>query len=591
MDPLEDILSLSVDNLEPSVRACTNISSFTQPKSAFTRENEPHDGPSANDDEVAHSAMICPSELSQSFQSYQGMRQATLAGGKKYAGEVLHRLKTVHPSDLGCFLYGYMYPHGTIPENTLRELLICCCCSDVEETLGRQRAALEILGRVATARSRNQVLKIKPDEPSSLVSLRGLLPAMEAIPKCSLKASHFFFVGRTDIPENEAIFSLLSSVANERFILKNKGWKSFQLVMGQVYTLVDKEKRDDIPSAIALQEACEVKAGEKIELELSHLKEILPKKFSSFQQLTVLSIGEVFRFFVSITVVSLPQKHFPTSFPECIPVPVRVSPLGPYAAPIFLQWMKHLLVAQQGFRSPSISYLLLGKSVNFKVHNTAVMEVVAHLRRTVVEDQEPLIEQLESFWTQLKIKSKGKKSACTVKPCTPPPSRCGGIFWFVPLSEEESSYYMNPGLSSVDNNYFPNSCTVTPPTLQNAPPGVVFGLILEWLAEAALPIFDSSCINCEPMHYLESLPLHHRGIVLFIVDLCCGLLANKAQNGASERTLALTFAALLCSRSTNSSSSVSGLSKFQADLTIQQCAVSNLLCWIHLFEIQYQLQL
>lgn len=612
---MEGVLSLSVANLMPSVRVCTNVYEISHQRGTNTHPllisgggggsrisgNNDATGSGA-DGKTSSSGMAArldgsgtscspappctPEELTKAFQKVQEMAQP-LVGSKRQSDEAFQRINCFHASQLNTFLYGYMYPNERIPEQTLDNIRSLCGNGDPEWAYRCQLLALEVLSNAVYARSHHIVPRSRQDDPAALATLRGILPVMDPIPKVSMKMCHFVFVGYSSSNKEAALVRM----ASEKLVVKNKGWKPFCVVLSQSQTVIDDQKVEDAACAFGSLDgtgggASEVKGGERLELFMTGLRNVLPESgFSYFQQLLVLTVDGVFRIFCTVTVISLQSTRLQVAFPACLPVPVVDSPLGKYSTPVMLQVLKHLFVLQRGYSSPSVSHLLLGKSVNFRVHNEAVMQTAAQLRRTVM-DMVPLADLLDQFWTSVKATKKGVSVVTHV----PPSSLCCPS-GFTPAKDFP--------LKTEDPNdpQFPNGNTEFSPLLRNAPPAVLFGLILEWLAEMPISIFDESCINCEPVGYLEATPPHHRGVLLFVIDLCCALLANKVLNGTTKRTLALTFASVLCRRSAPRSDEDGSGSKapssvisttFEIEMGIQHSAVSAILQWLHLFEFRYQ---
>lgn len=591
-----DFLSLSVANLTPSVRASTNVGVFTA---------------SINDERAkkSHTEVRCtPVELIKVLQKDPLSSYPTVAApSKRYAEDAIKRVLSFHSSHLNTFLNAYMYPKARIPEDVLDEVRLFCGNGDCEWVHRCQRLAIKVLEKAAYAKKQQVIPKVKLDDPTSLPSLRGVLPVMDVIPEVSVKLCHFFFAGlcptmeanwegggsrayEEEREEGETGCSLaekmLAGMTAEKVVIKNNGWKPFKIRICQTQTIVDdrKEKEEKL-SVFPLDGLVEIKAGESIELFPSNLSSVLPStSFSSFQQIIVLSVEEVFRIFITITFISLrPPQPLALSFPSCLPIPVNHSLIGSYSAPLFLQWLTYLFFAREGHTDPSISHLLLGKSVNFQVHNEGIMQVVAQLCRTILMDL-PILDTLKNYWSSLK-KAHKKRSTIAYHQLPPSLSSASSLFcshnnfWWPRLEDEP-----NPAL------FYPNQDTLFPEALQTASPAVIFGLILQWLSENTINVFDSACINCDPISYLQALQPRHRGILMFVIDLCCSLLAYRKANGVTPRTLALSFASVLCKPSQSASHANSdGTSTFETYVATQQSAVSALLCWTEVFGWRYNI--
>lgn len=595
-------LSLSVQNLTPSVRVTTNVGNFTT-STSDERSTSPFQRIGCS-----------PAELIKVFQKESLSHPPALAASnRRYAEEAIKRISTFHSSHLNTFLNAYMYPKARIPEDVVDEVRLLCSNGDCEWVYSCQRLALEVLEKAVFARTQQVIPSVKLDDPTSLPSLRGVLPVMDPIPKVSMKMCHFFFLGlcpsckegegsdgsgsgggsgmgTNGEPREEerkttsSAAEMLSRLASEKVVFKNKGYKAFKLKISQTQTIVDNvREKEEQASVFPLDGPVEIKPGDRLELFLTNLAPVLPStSFSFFQQLIVFSVEEVMRIFVTVTVISVrPPQPLALEFPGCLPIPVKRSLIGAYSAPIFLQWLKYLFSVKDGYTDPSISHLLLGKSVNFQVHNEGVMQVVARIRRTVLLDLS-ILETLEDYWENI---SKLHKKGMTVSWHTPPSSLSCPFSQFTSTS---SSWW---GRSDDDQNgtlFYPNQSTPFPNSLVEVSPSVIFGLILQWLGESPVKVFDTACINCDPISYLQAAPPHHRGILMYVIDLCCSLLACRKSNGATPRTLALTFASVLCKQSSTSAhASIDGASSFETYVATQQSAVSALLCWTQVFGWRY----
>lgn len=616
-----DHLSLSVQNLAPSVRVITNVGNFHTPV-IEERSTSP-----------VQKVGCLPAELIKVFQKEPlSHPPAMAASNKRYAEEAIKRIFSFHSSHLNTFLNAYMYPNARIPEDVLDEIRLLCANGDSDWAYRCQRLALEVLEKAVFAKTQQVVPSMKLDDPTSLSALRGVLPVMVPVPSVAMKLCHFFFIGLSpctaeegsgsgaggDRDSNESGGSdripeegeggrgkgrinlaedLLSLMAAEKLVIKNKGYKPFRLEISQTQTVVDnvrevKEKRSVFP----LDNPVDVKPGDRLELFLTNLAPVLPSThFSYFQQLIVFSIEGVFRIFVTVTVVSVsPPQPLALNFPACLPLPVKDSVIGAYSAPLFLQWLKYLFSIRGGYRDASVSHLLLGKSANFQLHNEGIMQVVARLRRSVLEDL-PILKTLDAFWAGFSRVPKKTHTLLSSRHIPPGSPSCPEKYFSCSSTfSSSSSSWWRPRCSDEENEtiFYPNPGTPFPDDLKEISSSVLFGLMLQWLAETPVNVFDTSCINCDPISYLQAAPSHHRGILMYIIDLCCSFVAFRKFNGVTPRTLALTFASVLCRQPRHHSlASIDGsTSSFETYVVTQQSAVSALLCWMQVFGWRYPTQ-
>ncbi|EPY24252.1 hypothetical protein STCU_07273 [Strigomonas culicis] len=468
-------------------------------------------------------------ELAECFQNARRSNVHTqpVISNPKEIKKAIERLDGFHSSQLNRFLYGYMYPNSTIPNYVLNEIRTFCVNVDSEWVSKCQNVAAGVLVRELHTRAANIIPRASFDDPIALAQLRRSLPAIKHVPKVSIQNMHFKFVGNfsTDPDANTKIYTA-------RVKLMNNGNHSIIIEVTQTQTVIDGISVDNRYVESTLQKQ-ELKRGESIDVNFS-IREAPRRGFSDFQQLVVLTIDGVIRYFITLCVVSPRQKIFGQRFPSCLPLRVEHSPLGPYAAPMMLQLLKHQLLRQQGLSSPAVVHLFTDRSVNFRPHNQETMREVMRVKE-LLEEQMNLLDILDSFWNSQPDAKKAPIARRYQPPCS---------------AAQPAGYLPGVDLPTVGSTsgmvtLFPNAATRVPDVLSRAPPAVTAGVILLVLAEMEMDIFDASFLNCDALSYFESMTPHYKGVILWVLDLCCALLFNKAVNGCTERGLALTFASVL----------------------------------------------
>lgn len=479
----------------------------------------------------------------------------SVAGGRRYAEDAFKQITLTTAAHLNVFLHAYTHLNAQIPEGSLNDVQSVCGLSDATWAHELQSSALEVLYRELEAKARMSS-RSHANDPSELTVLRSILPPVDPVPRVKVKACHFSFIGS----------GALDWLSSQVIAIKNSGKKPWDVRLLQVQTKVDHQLVSDAHCLFDLPDTVTVKPGERMERLL--LATAVPKQFhTSYEQLAVLSVNNLVPVFITVTIVPLQERRLmPVGFPECVPLEVRDSVLGPHGVPFFLQVLKHQLVVQNGLSCPLLAHLLLGKSVNFGSHNRHVMDEVQALRRVLNEDFSAS-DSFNGFWEGTR---KHKKCARVI-PYTPPQT----------LSCPPPDLVEAKLLSSLDALTYPNPTTDVPQRLREATPAVIFGLILAFLSEMEVTLFDLSCISCDPASYLEFMVPHHRGVVMFVLDLCSLLNAHRKLNGVTPRGLALTFAAVLCRCPPPPSSAA-------VRVAIQQSAVDFLHFWIRQLEFKYE---
>lgn len=499
------------------------------------------------------------------------------------------RLDSFHSSQINPFLYGYMYPDQDVPESVLNGIRNLCVNASSDWSARCQRLAFDVLTAELQAKSSNIIPRANHDDPIGLAQLRRVLPTMKYVPKVSVTNPHCRFVGTYS---DNAADSAKAFSATVR--VQNNGSQTFAVEIVQTQTVIDGVRVEDRYVEAKLEKA-ELHRGESVDLCLT-MQNPPRAVLWEYEQVVVLAVNGVLKYFVTFAVISPKQNLFKQRLPGCLPLPVQFSPLGEYTAPLMLQVLKHAFIRQEGYTSPAVTHLLLGKAVNYRPHNEVVLGETMRLK-ALLSEQLNLAEMITSFWSSL---PDARKAPPSRQYRAPPSSAQPSLY--APGSDKAGS-----STSTAAEGFFPNSLTRLPDVLSRSPPAAIFGVMLIWLAEMDIAVFDSSFFNSDAVGYLQTMPPYLRGIVIWILDLCCGLLANQAVNGVNERVLALTFAALLMRRNvqqfgaedteafsdaqdtalasptTNAVSAVS----FSAEVSFYQNAVTAMLHWIAIYRVKY----
>ncbi|KAG5477108.1 hypothetical protein LSCM1_05450 [Leishmania martiniquensis] len=481
---------------------------------------------------AASSYAFTTGELTECFLNARrsSIHTQPLPSDAKAIKKAQERLDAFHSSQINPFLYGYMYPNQDIPEAVLSTIRKLCVNAGGTWAARCQRLAFDVLTAELEAKSSNIIPRANHDDPIGLAQLRRVLPTLRYVPKLSVTNPHYRFVGNhvDDVAENAKVFSATVTV-------QNNGSKAFTIEVAQTQTVIDGVRAEDKFMEAKLEKA-ELHRGESVDVHLVMQKP--PRAVLwEYEQMVVLSVNGVLKYFVTFAVISPKQSLFKQRLPGCLPLTVPDSPLGEYSAPLMLQVLKHAFIRQKGYTSTAVVHLFLGKAVNYRPHNELIMAETMRLTRTLM-DQMEMSETIFSYWTSLP----GAKKAPLSRRYQPPMSAAQ------PARYAPGSDKLGSSNAVTAEALFPNSATRLPEVLQRSPPAVIMGAILIWLAQMDIAVFDSSFFNCDPVGYMQCMPPYLRGILLWILDLCCGLLANQEVNGVTERALALTFAALLMRR-------------------------------------------
>lgn len=439
---------------------------------------------------------------------------------------LLSRLDAFHSSQLTPFLHGYTYPNRPIPDSVLSTIRTLCVNSDSDWVCRCQTLALDILVRELQAKGTGVIPRSKLDDPVAVAQVRQAIPGMKRVPRVAMGQCSFRFVGvfSADPAVNEEVFAATVKV-------QNKGDHPFTLELSQAQTVIDGVRVENgfLQSSVQRQE---LKRGESVDIRLS-IKEAPREGFTELQQILVIAVDGVLKLFVTYSVVSLRQGLFGQRFPTCLPLSVVKSPLGEYSAPLMLQMLKHVFIRRQGLSSPSVIRLMTDRATDYRAHNQETMREVMRAKE-ILSSQVNLSDVLGSYWASQPDAAKAPK----------------GRSYKLPVSSAQPAGFL-PGIdlptgsTSSAAKLFPNAYTKLPDYLTKAPPDVTMGLILLWLAEMDVRVFELAFSGGDSVSYLEVMPPYLRGIVLWILDLCCALLQNRAVNGATERGLAITFASVL----------------------------------------------
>ncbi|KAG5502971.1 hypothetical protein JKF63_04744 [Porcisia hertigi] len=564
-------------SLPPAVSVSTNVAVLTPPSASYG---------------------LTTGELVECFLSAKrsSIHTQPLPSDAHTIKRAQERLDTFHSSQISLFLYGYMYPNQDIPETELSNIRNLCVNAGCSWSSRCQQLSFALLTTELQAKASNVIPRTNHDDPIGLAQLRRVLPTLKYVPSVSVKNSHFRFVGDylDDAAENQKMFSATVTV-------QNNGSRPFTVEIVQTQTVIDGVRVEDKFMKAEMEKA-ELRHGESVDVRLV-MHQPPRAVLWEYEQIVVLSVNGVLKYFVTFAVISPRQNLFKQRMPGCLPLAVQSSPLGDYSAPLMLQVLKHALIRQQGYTSPAVVHLLRGKAVNYRSHNELVMAETMRLIKTLA-DQMNMAETISSYWASLP----GVKKMLPSHQCQPPVSSAQPAR-YAPGSDKFGSSNVTTA-----ETLFPNSATRLPEVLQRSPPAVIMGAILIWLAQMDIAVFDSSFFNCDPIGYMQSAPPYLRGILLWILDLCCGLLANREVNGVNERVLALTFAALLMRRnppqySTEETEAFSdaqdvfdfpgsgGVSggrgsaavdvPFSTDVAFYQNAVTAMLHWISIYRVKY----
>lgn len=561
-------------SLPPAVSVSTNVATMVPPSSTFA---------------------LSSGELAECFLNARrsSIHTQPPPTDAKAIKKAQGRLDSFHSSQMNPFLYGYMYPDQDIPENVLNAIRNLCVNASSDWAAKCQRLAFDVLTSELLAKSSNVIPRPNHDDPIGLAQLRRVLPTLKYVPKVVVSNPHCRFVGsyNDDAAESAKVFSAKLSV-------QNNGSQTFTVEIVQTQTVIDGVRVEDKYVEAKLEKA-ELRRGESVDMWLT-MQNPPRAVLWAYEQVVVLAVSGVLKYFITFAVISPKQNLFKQRLPGCLPLTVQNSLLGDYTAPLMLQVLKHAFIKQEGYSSTAVTHLLLGKAVNYRPHNEVVMAEAMRLKE-VLSEQLDLAEMISSYWNSLPDARKAPLSRqYRAPPSSAQPAR------YAPGSDKAGT-----SASTSAEALFPNTSTRLPDVLSRSPPAVIFGVMLIWLAEMDIAVFDVSLFNSDAVGYLQTMPPYLRGIVMWVLDLSLGLLANQEVNGVNERVLALTFAALLMRRSTQqfsaeeteafsdaqdaslaspTSNSISAIS-FSSEVSFHQNAVTAMLHWITIYRVRYMKRL
>ena len=482
--------------------------------------------------------------------------QTSEKANKKLAERVTS-FNTVH---MNTFLRCYMFGGAPISSSAVAEVMYMCICNDAEWVNKCQQLSLKALGSALDDRQNGRHSTPAADEPVGMAQLRASLPVLTSpqIPQFTSSCTHFKFIVDTS--------SAGCDDGKDRFFsaqvkIKNESKSPFSITVGQRVTLSDTQDRESVDFQILLDKQV-VKKGESAVLLLSLIAKSYAV-FNTIQEVVILHIEEGIKVVVTFVVVNPSVPFFGCGFPSCIPQKVVDTPLAQsYEAPLFLQMVKHLFITKGGFGHKDVSHLLQGIAHLYGAHNREVLREATRLKERL-EEECTQSDLLSSFWTAGAFhgstsSSSGKDSAGSGG--SGASSGVGGspsmssvtVSKAIPCSLSQPSGFSPGGIaptsapSSSSFQYFPNASTQYPSCLLSASPSILFALVLLWFSEFPVPIVEHSILTCDPQTYLETMQPNLQGLVLWIVDFCLGFLVRRQENGTNVRSLALSFASMIC---------------------------------------------
>jgi hypothetical protein len=399
--------------------------------------------------------------------------------------------------------------------------------------------------------------------------------------------------------------------------IKNEGKTQFFIGVSQRKTLVDGSLVQGSVDFQVFADRGVVKRGESCTIHLSMIAKPTAV-FSAIQEFLTVSIDEGIKIMITFVVINPFVPFFGTGFPCCIVQQVIESPVGLYEAPLILQMLKHQFIRQEGYSSPEVVRLISAQSHLHALSNRDVLENALCIRNDL-EEETNAAELLRDFWSGVDAQ-KGKANA----PLSPKEALGGysvsgssGSFRGVPPSCAQPAGYL-PGAvvptapTSTSVTTFPNVHSAAPNALLKASPATLFALVTLFFAELPFSVVDLSLIGCEPIKYLETLQPCVQGLIMWVVDLCCGFLKHADETEITVRELALSWAAIFLSNGgerlftaeeqpaepINLSASAVGLSRSgrmtrvsaqqtPQSVTLYLHTVTSIVHWIALYEGQY----
>ncbi|CCW71023.1 unnamed protein product [Phytomonas sp. Hart1] len=554
-----------LDSLPSSIISCTNIGSLNKAKKI---------------DDLSYS------DVAKCFMYARrsSIHTQPLPTSPKEIKKALCILNDARCYEMNTFFKGYMHLHEDIPDSILDAIRTQCVNLDCKTAFQYQMQAFNVLCNEIRAKSSAITLNHKLCNSSYLLKLRQILPAMKYVPKVSIKQCHFRFIGTlsSDPAFNQRVF-----VASISF--RNNGQRALTLKVTQIQIILDGVKTES-KSFQGSGDSYRLIQGESIDLDLS-IKEVTQPNFTEFQQILVITINEVLKVFVTFFVLSPKQRLFQQRFPSCMVLKVVNSPLGVYTSPLMLQIFKHVLILKKGLSSPAVMHLMMDKSTHYRSQNRETMLEVLRIKK-LLQEQLDLSKVLDHFWSSFQ----GIERVPIERRYKLPPSSAQP-HGYSPAADSPAF-----GVSMGYDYLFPNRQTWLPDCLINAPPEVSMGLILLWLADMDENIFEAPLGTGDPIAYFVNMPAHRRGVILWILDLCCALIHNSAKNGATGRGLALTFTNILMRKTAAFKAAGLGApdgtlpdttvyfigSSFLSEVEKRQSGVTIFLHWLKIYAYRYE---
>lgn len=488
------------------------------------------------DDELGVSASALNSILTAASSSNYHTKPPQ--ADEKLRKKTVERLQqTTHSSHLNPFLRLYMQTSpeaNSVDPEAMRSCLAVCSNNDPEWVHSCQCGALKLLQAELEARSSSgSTPHVKGEEPVMLAQLRGSLPPLApSVPRVTLSTvCHFKFVVDTALGDTkDRYFS-----SQVKIKCDSKGPVGVKVL--QRLSLVDGVESHEVADFQCLLDKQTLKKGDSCVIMLSLIAKPYAV-FNSIQEMVVLGFDDVVRVVITFLVVNPSTSLFGTGPPCCLTQTVQQSPLGLYAAPLFLQILKHQFIRQQGNACKDVVHLLYGYSHMYAAKNRDTLRQAQRLQ-SQLEDDLNIGELLHQFGS-----TQPGAAASSTASYRPVPASTAQPLGYAPGAAVPTS-----GASQSSLTTFPNVATQLPDALHATTAPVVFTVMLIWLSQLPMPIFDASLMQCDPVTFFETLQPSQQGVVLWVVDLCCGMLQHAAETEVSLRSLALTFAAVLASES------------------------------------------
>lgn len=508
---------------------------------------------------------------------------------------------TFSSAHMNVFLRVYLAGQARLTEGALRALAQFCRCNDAAWVYRCQQLSLQTMTNDLDARAFKKdawvasALPTTPDDPVMLPQLRANLPWLRnnlEVPHVSFTTPHFRHIvgaaGQSAAPVESG------SPEKDRFYsshvkIKNDGKKPVEVRIYERLTFVDgvlvehahypshaaataataptattldtspttvsppptpsfgsgsrSSRPDDVDFQVLLDKNS-IKRGETATVLLSLIARTTAV-FNDVLEVVILSVDDGVKIVVTFAIVNPFLPLFGSPFPNCIAQTVLGSPIGQYQAPAVLQMLKHKFILNKGLAFAELhSALFCGHSASSPNVNRAALSAALAIR-------ERLDDEADTFAAIASTAELGGRKTATAAET----SSAGGGEEAVltpPVFDDRHGVAPSPSLPP---GFAPGALAPTakasaaagpfPRCLDAADPLTLFSLMLLWLAEFPMAIFDESIAKAEPFAYVASLDPCLQGVVWWIVDLCCALLVHSDANGVSLRALANCFAAVL----------------------------------------------